>query len=145
MAETAASRGVSGQWIVTPWVYEREQTGMSAPPSKTFVGFISYHTCPKTGVVTYERCESARNIRMENSPTTIGEMYPSYFSPNGMQRSPKGWPDVRAQFRVQRACATRLIETGDSSTPLRMTCFAIATGETLSPHLRQNCHPEDLH
>ena len=61
-----------------------------------------------------------------------------------MQRTPKGWPGVRAQVRLQRACATRPIEnTGDSSTPLRMTCFAIATGETLSPRLRQNCHPEE--
>ena len=61
-----------------------------------------------------------------------------------MQRRPKGWPDVRAQVRLQRACATRPIEnTGDSSTPLRMTCFAIATGETFGPRLRQNCHPEE--
>ena len=72
------------------------------------------------------------------------EAYPSHFSPNVMQRRPKGWLGVRAQVRLQRACATPPIEnTGDSSTPLRMTCFTMATGDTLSPHLRQNCHPEE--
>ena len=25
----------------------------------------------------------------------------------------------------------------------RMTCFAITMVETLSPHLRRNCHPEE--
>ena len=41
------------------------------------------------------------------------------------RRVPKGWPGVRAQVRLQRACATRPIEnTGDASTLLRMTCIA---------------------
>ncbi len=61
-----------------------------------------------------------------------------------MLRRPKGWPSVRAQVRLQMACATRPIEkTGDSSTPLRMTCVAITIGEPRSPHLRRNCHPEE--
>ena len=92
----------------------------------------------------FDSLRKSRNIQMEKSSTAIGEMYPSHCSPNVMQRRPKGWPSVRAQVRLQRACATRPIEkTGDSSTPLRMTCVAITIGEPLSPHLRRNCHPEE--
>ena len=92
----------------------------------------------------FDSLRKSRNIRMEKSSTAIGEMYPSHCSPNVMQRRQKGWPSVRAQVRLQRECATRPIEkTGDSSTPLRMTCVAITIGEPLSPHLRRNCHPEE--
>ena len=55
-----------------------------------------------------------------------------------MKRRPKGWPGVRAHVRIQKPCATRPIEkTGDSSTPLRMTCWPIAR------HDASRCHPEE--
>ena len=84
------------------------------------------------------------NVKNLSNLAALGEMYPSRCSPNVMQSRPKGWPGVRAQVRLQSACATRPIEkTGDSSTPLRMTCVAISIGEPLSPHIRRDCHPEE--
>ena len=66
------------------------------------------------------------------------EMYPSHFTSNIMQRRLQGCPGVRAQVRLQRACAKRPIEkTGDSSTPLRMTCWPIVK------HDATRCHPEE--
>lgn len=75
---------------------------------------------------------------MENSSSAIGEMYHSHFSPDVMRRRPKGWTRVRAHVRLQKLCATRSIEeTGDSSTPLRMTRWPIAK------HDASRCHPEE--
>ena len=45
---------------------------------------------------------------------------------------------------VYRAVALRTIEkTGDSSTALRMTCFAMTIGEICLPGIGTNCHPEE--
>ena len=51
----------------------------------------------------------------------------------------------RLRANVFTAClALRTIEqTGDSSPALRMTCFAIAIGETCQPGLGTNGHPEE--
>ncbi len=51
----------------------------------------------------------------------------------------------RLRAKAFTAClALRTIEqTGDSSTALRMTCFAISIGETCPSGLGTNCHPEE--
>ena len=95
-------------------------------------------------MIDYDSRENARNMRMEKSSTAIGELCPLRVSPNVMQWRPKRWPGVRAQIRLQRACAIRIIEkTGDSSAPLRMTCLAITIGETCWSGVGKNCHPEE--
>ena len=102
------------------------------------------HTCPETDLIHSESRDCARNIGKEKSSAATGEMYPLHVSPNVPQRRPKGWPGLRAQGRLQRACATRPIEkTGDSSTPLRMTYLAITIGETCRSSVGKNCHPEE--
>ena len=50
---------------------------------------------------------------------------------------PAGRRCVRAQVRRRSECATRTVgQTGDASTPLRMTCFAITVGEVYRSSVR---------
>ena len=73
-----------------------------------------------------------------------GEMYPFQVSVNAMHGRQIGWPGVRAQVRLQNACATPTIEkTGDSSTPLRMTRFAVTIIDMYPSHVGRYCHPEE--
>ena len=72
-----------------------------------------------------------------------GEVYPSHCRPNVVQRRPKGWPGVRAYGSVIASAARQAEKTGDSSTPLRMTCIAILIHERHPLRPRQTCHPEE--
>ncbi len=56
---------------------------------------------------------------------------------------PPSKPSVRANGPVKASAARLFEKTGDSSTPLRMTCFAITIGENCRSSVGTNCHPEE--
>ena len=56
---------------------------------------------------------------------------------------PPSKPSVRANGPVIASAARPIEKTGDSSTPLRMTCFAITIGENCRSSVGTNCHPEE--
>ena len=86
--------------------------------------------------------DSSTPLRMTWFAMAISEMFRSHVRSNCHAEAARGQPCLRAYGLVNAFAVRQTQKTGDSSTPLRMTCLAMAISEMFRSHVRQHFHPE---
>ena len=127
----------------SPYFHALEAKWLKTSPRKCVSCISALWTIEQTG-------DSSTSLRMTCFAITIDETLSPHLRPYCHPEEALSARQTGARLKTSpRKCIScvsalwTIEQTGDSSTPLRMTRFAITIDETLSPHLRPYCHPEE--